>query len=130
MPDNRRELMTYRLITAKERLDSAKILLEAGKYKDSIGRSYYAIFTAVRAVLAKDEVDFSKHAGVISYFQREYIKKGIFDKKYSKYLQEAFQIRNNCDYDDFYIVVKDDAVEQLSRAEEYYNAVKKYLLGI
>ena len=124
------ELVMYRLKSAKERLDSAKILLEAGKYKDSIGRSYYAIFTAVRAVLAKDEVHFSKHAGVISYFQREYIKKGIFDKKYSKYLQEAFQIRNNCDYDDFYIVVKDDAVEQLSRAEEYYNAVKKYLLGI
>ena len=124
------ELVMYRLKSAKERLDSAKILLEAGKYKDSIGRSYYAIFTAVRAVLAKDEVDFSKHAGVISYFQREYIKKGIFDKKYSKYLPEAFQIRNDCDYDDFYSVVKDDAVEQLSRAEEYYNAVKKYLLGI
>ena len=124
------ELVMYRLKSAKERLDSAKILLEAGKYKDSIGRSYYAIFTAVRAVLAKDEVDFSKHAGVISYFQREYIKKGIFDKKYSKYLQEAFQIRNNCDYDDLFIVVIDDVVEQLSRAEEYYNAVKKYLLGI
>ena len=46
------ELVMYRLKSAKERLDSAKILLEAGKYKDSIGRSYYAIFTAVRAVLA------------------------------------------------------------------------------
>ena len=124
------DLVGYRLDSAKERLNSAKILLEAEQYKDSIGRSYYAIFTAVRAVLARDEVDFSKHAGVISYFQREYIKTGIFEKKFSKYLQEAFQIRNNCDYDDFYIVVKDDAVEQLSRAEEYYNAVKKYLLGI
>ena len=124
------EFVMYRLERAKERLDAAKILLAAGKYKDSIGRSYYAIFTAVREVLTKDGVDFSKHAGVISYFQREYIKTGIFDKKYSNYLQEAFQIRNNCDYDDFYIVVKDDAVEQLSRAEENYNAVKKYLLGI
>ena len=33
------ELVMYRLKSAKERLDSAKILLEAGKYKDSIGRS-------------------------------------------------------------------------------------------
>ena len=114
------DLVGYRLDSAKERLDSAKILLEAEQYKDSIGRSYYAIFTAVRAVLARDEVDFSKHAGVISYFQREYIKTGIFEKKFSKYLQEAFQIRNNCDYDDFYIVFKDDAVEQLARAEEFY----------
>ena len=42
-------------------------------------------------------VDFKKHAGVISYFQREYVKTKIFDVKYSKYLSQAFQIRNNTD---------------------------------
>ena len=77
------DLVQYRLSSAKERLESARLLLDAGQYKDSIGRSYYAIFTAVRAVLARDQVDFSKHAGVIAYFQREYIKSAIFDIKYS-----------------------------------------------
>lgn len=72
------DLVQYRLSSAKERLESARLLLDAGQYKDSIGRSYYAIFTAVRAVLARDQVDFSKHAGVIAYFQREYIKSAIF----------------------------------------------------
>ena len=122
------ELVKYRLESAKEQLDSAKILLDNEKYKDSIGRSYYAIFTAVRAVLARDSVDFAKHAGVISYFQREYIKTGIFDRKYSTYLQEAFQVRNNCDYDDFYVVAKSDAEEQYARAVEYYGIIKEYLL--
>lgn len=122
------ELVKYRLDSAKEKLDSAKILLDNEKYKDSIGRSYYAIFTAVRAVLARDSVDFAKHAGVISYFQREYIKTGVFEKKYSSYLQEAFQVRNNCDYDDFYIVSKVDADEQYFRAVEFYNAIEQYLL--
>lgn len=51
-------LIRYRLENAKEKLEAAKLLLEAGKYRDSIGRSYYAIFTAVRAVLAKDKMDF------------------------------------------------------------------------
>lgn len=122
------ELVKYRLESAKEKLDSAKILLDNEKYKDSIGRSYYAIFTAVRAVLARDSVDFAKHAGVISYFQREYIKTGIFDRKYSTYLQEAFQVRNNCDYDDFYVVAKSDAEEQYARAVEYYGIIKEYLV--
>lgn len=76
---------------AKERLHSSKILLEAGSYKDSIGRSYYAMFTAVRALLAVEGQDFSKHAGVIAYFQKEYVKTGKFDKKYSKYISQAFQ---------------------------------------
>lgn len=38
MPDNRKELMQYRLEMAKERLHSSEILLEDGSYKDSIGR--------------------------------------------------------------------------------------------
>lgn len=123
-------LLQYRLDTAKEKLESAKILLDAEKYRDSIGRSYYAIFTAVRAVLAYDKIDFSKHSGVISYFQKEYIKTGKFDIKYSRYLQSAFQIRNSCDYDDFFIVSKQDAEEQYNKAAEFYNEIQTYLLQI
>ena len=117
------ELSSYRLNMSEEKLRSARILLDAGQYKDSIGRSYYAIFSALRAVLAKDKVDFSKHAGVISYFQKEYLKTELFDKKYSKYISSAFQIRNNCDYDDFFIVSKEEAIEQY----ELYEAVKNFL---
>ena len=72
MLEQKKELMNYRLNMARERIHSAKILLEDGSYKDSIGRSYYAMFTAVRALLAVDGQDFSKHAGVIAYFQKEY----------------------------------------------------------
>ena len=123
-------LIKYRLDSAEEKLESAKLLLDAGKYRDSIGRSYYSIFTVVRAVLAHDKVDFSKHAGVIAYFQKEYIKTGKFDVKYSRYLQTAFQIRNSCDYDDFFIASKQDAEEQYSRAAEFYTEVNNYLSNL
>lgn len=127
MPDYKRELIEYRLSVAKEKMHSAKILLVEGAYKDSVGRSYYAMFSAVRAILAKDEIDFSKHAGVIAYFQKEYVKTGIFDKEYSKYLNSAFQIRNNCDYADFFIVSREDADEQYERADKFIKVVEKYL---
>ena len=125
MPDNRRELIKYRLESARERLNSAEVLLASKSYKDSIGRSYYAMFTAVRALLAKDGVDYSKHAGVISYFQREYIKTQKFEKKYSKYLSQAFQIRNNTDYADFFVVSFEDAHEQADRAKEFLTKISK-----
>lgn len=121
------DLVQYRLENAREKLESAKLLLDAGHYKDSVGRSYYAIFTAVRAILAKDGVDFSKHAGVIAYFQKEYVKTGIFDKQYSKYLQSAFQIRNNCDYDDFFIASRQDAEEQYENAVSMLQVIREYL---
>ena len=52
MPDYQKELIEYRLQTVEGKLHSAKILLEAGEYKDSNGHSYYAMFSAVRAILA------------------------------------------------------------------------------
>ena len=95
--------------------------------KDSIGRSYYAMFTAVRALLAVEGQDFSKHAGVIAYFQKEYVKTGKFDKKYSKYISQAFQIRNNTDYADFFLVSLQDAKEQYDRAEEFVKVIEEFL---
>jgi len=92
-----------------------------------VGRSYYAMFSAVRSLLANDEVDFSKHAGVIAYFQKEYVKTGKFNKEYSKYLNGAFQIRNNCDYADFFIVSKEDALEQYEHAEEFIKVIEEYM---
>ena len=119
--------MKYRLVMAKERLHSSKVLLDDGCYKDSIGRSYYAMFTSVRALLAMEGQDFSKHAGVIAYFQKEFIKTGKFDKKYSKYISQAFQIRNNTDYADFFIVSAQDAKEQYEKASEFLEVIVKYL---
>ena len=127
MLDNRKELMQYRLEMAKERLHASEILLKDGSYKDSIGRSYYAMFTSVRALLAMEGQDFSKHAGVIAYFQKEFVKTGKFDKKYSKYISQAFQIRNNTDYADFFIVSMQDAKEQYDKAKEFLEVIEKYI---
>ena len=127
MPDNRKELMKYRLEMAEERLHSSKVLLEAGSYKDSIGRSYYAMFTAIRALLAMEGQDFSKHVGVIAYFQKEFVKTGKVDRKYSKYISQAFQIRNNTDYADFFIVSAQDAKEQYEKGKEFLKVIVKYL---
>jgi uncharacterized protein (UPF0332 family) len=55
------------------------------------------------------------------------VKTKIFDVKYSKYLQATFQIRNVCDYDDFFIASKQDAEVQVACAKEFFDIVKEYL---
>ena len=64
------DLTVYRLKKTEETLNESRILLEARLFKGSVSRSYYSIFSSVRAFLAERGVDFSKHAGVISYFRR------------------------------------------------------------
>ena len=67
-------LCQYRLSKAESFLHDAEETLKLEMYENAANRSYYAIFHNIRALLALDGVDFSKHAGVISYFQLNYIK--------------------------------------------------------
>lgn len=129
MPDlSQQDLSKYRLNTAEEKLGAARVLLGEGYFKDAIGRSYYSIFSSMRAVLALDGVDFSKHSAVISYFQRNYVKQRIFDPEYSDIITSAFVIRNLSDYDDMFIASKKDAEKQIEAANKFLEAVKEYLL--
>ena len=119
-------LRDYRLLEAKEKLAASRVLLESSCYKDSINRSYYAIFNAMRSVLAMDEVDFKRHGQVIGYFNKNYIHTGKFDTKYIGVIGTAFQIRNSCDYDDFYIASRKDAEQQCNAAEAFVSAVEGF----
>lgn len=127
MEQIRIDLSKYRLETALQCIKSAKLLFNDGDYKGSANRSYYAIFHAIRSVLALDGVDFKKHSAVISYFRKNYIKTGIIDVKISKMISKAFDVRSNSDYDDFYIASKSEIETQIDNAEYIYNEIEKYL---
>lgn len=117
----------YRISRAKEDLDTAHLLFEAGKYRIANNRAYYAIFHAMRAVLVFDDFDSSKHSGIIAEFRRRYIKEGIFPARISKMIGEAFTIRNASDYDDMFIASKTDTEEQIANAEHVYKLLHRYI---
>lgn len=45
----------------------------------------------------------------------------------SDIIGEAFDIRNDSDYDDYYVISKSDIIEQIENAEKFYQVIKKYL---
>lgn len=63
-PEHKIALSIRRLELAEERLKTAKHNLEFGDYKAAANRLYYAIFSAMRAVLALDGFDSKKHFGI------------------------------------------------------------------
>lgn len=117
----------FNLKLAEERLRASKNLLDSGFIIDSVNRSYYAIFYSARALVAKDNLDFSKHSAVMSYFRKNYVKTGIFDIKFSDYIGDAFVLRSDGDYTYFFNVEKNDAEEQYNNAVEFYETVKNFL---
>lgn len=110
------DLAKYRIRKAKDLLTQADILYNNNKFDGSINRSYYAIFNAIKSILALLELDSSKHKGVLSYFDLYFVKTLIIDKQYSKIAHEAFDIRQDNDYEDFYEPTQDDAISQLNNA--------------
>lgn len=121
------ELSKYRLEQARRCIKSAKVLVEDGDYKGAANRSYYAIFHCMRSVLALEKIDFSKHSGVSAYFRKEYIKTEIFDVELSDIIAEAFDIRSNSDYDDYFIISKEEVKQQISNTEIFYGVIETYL---
>lgn len=127
LDEDRRALSKVRLEHAEECLSAAQSLLQAGLYKSAANRCYYAVFHAMRAVLALDAIDMRKHSAIIAEFRRRYIKTGIFDHEMSKIISNAFDARTDSDYDDFYVIVKTDVQHQFQEAQYFVSAVSLYL---
>lgn len=95
--------------------------------KSVANRSYYAVFHAMRAVLAFDEIDMKRHSGVISEFRRRYIKTEIFETRMSEIISVLFDVRTDSDYDDFFVISKADTAVQIENAEYFVSSVRAYL---
>lgn len=121
------DLIQYRLKSSKEKLNSARILLENKQFNDSLSRSYYAMFTAARALLATKRLDSSKHSGVISLFNQHFVKTGIVAKDLGQMLMKGKDLRENGDYKDFVEISMEEAQQQYSDAEEFIKQIEDAL---
>jgi uncharacterized protein (UPF0332 family) len=130
MPENITswDLASHRLDKSAKCLQAAERAVAADDFDEAANRSYYSIFHAMRAVLALDELDFKRHTGVINAFNKDYIKTEIFPVGFSKFIGNAFMVRNDSDYQDFYIVSKNKVTAQIENAREFLETVKKYTM--
>lgn len=127
MPPSEKDLSKYRLERAREDVKTAQINIENGLYKGAVNRSYYAIFHAIRAVNVLDGFDASKHSSVIAHFNQYHVHTGDFERGTYKIIKSAYTIREKCDYSDFFIVSKEDALEQYEKAVEFLKCVEEFL---
>ena len=125
--DQLKALSKVRLEHADECISAAKSLLESENYKSAANRAYYTVFHAMRAVLAFDKIDMKHHSDIIAEFRRLYIKTGIFDAELSKTISILSDSRNDSDYDDFYIVSKEEVTEQIKDAEYFLVKIKEFV---
>ncbi len=123
MTEDARNLSAYRLEKAHDLLEQAELLFHDQRYDGSINRSYYAIFNAIRAILAFVGLDSQTHKGVISLFDRYFVKPGTFEKDFSKIAHTAFDVRQVNDYEDFQVPTEEQARTQLDDARRFVQEI-------
>ncbi len=124
---NIKALIGYRLEQSDESLKAADILLQKKLIRPSVNRSYYAMFYAVLALLAVEKKETSKHSGVISLFDKEFVKSGVIARDFSRWLHHAFDLRQQSDYAAQLSVSSLEAGDLFQHAKDFVEELKGIL---
>jgi uncharacterized protein (UPF0332 family) len=127
--DEKKKLLAlHRLRQAEESLEEAQYLLAGGKSLRSVAnRVYYGMFYAVLALLIYEPYASSKHSGVLAYFNKRFVKGGLFSEEMGRALNKAFELRQRGDYREYFELSKEQVEPLLGRAAEFVAAIRTYL---
>lgn len=122
-----RSLLDYRMEQAREALQDAELLLNAGRYRATANRLYYACFYAAVAALLTKRLQYSKHSAVIAFFDKEFIGSGRLPKEYSKTLHRAFNERQQDDYMPFVELDADEIRQLVTDVQSLVQGIGQYI---
>jgi len=92
-----------------------------------INRTYYAMFYAVLALLVFEAFSSSKHSGVLAYFNKRYIRDGIFPVELGRSVNKAFELRQSGDYREYVELTYEQVELLIEEAKVFVKEVNAYL---
>jgi len=127
--DEKKKLLArHRLQQAKESLQEAQYLFAGEKsLRSVVNRIYYGMFYAVLALLIYEPYASSKHSGVLAYFNKHFVKGGLFSDAMGRSLNKAFELRQRGDYREYFELTKDQVEPLLDEAAQFVASVRTYL---
>ncbi|MBI5214305.1 MAG: HEPN domain-containing protein [Ignavibacteriae bacterium] len=130
MENHHKDLAKYRLEKASDNLRIARQHFQLGNYGDAIGKAYYAVLTAMRALLALHHKDSKRHEGVIILFNEFFIRTKIFPKEFNKIIKTLKVFREDADYGDFVEFSRQTAEVEINNAERFIKLSEKVFLQL
>jgi len=120
-------LALHRIKRAEATLQEAQDELSRKNYRLTVNRAYYSVFYAMRAFLAAENMDSSKHSGVTSLFNRQFIKTGIVPEVSFQAIQSLMDLRHEGDYQDFAEISLDEAAGSVEAAKAAMDSMRVVL---
>lgn len=124
-----KDLALHRIDVAREDLETVESNYSENHLRAANNRAYYAIYHAITAILAIESVAFKKHKDTIAYFNKSYVKTEVFSRELGRRISLAQEIRHASDYDEFYLVTKEETEAQIKSARELIELVEIFLIN-
>jgi uncharacterized protein (UPF0332 family) len=118
---------TALLEMADDSVGAAEVLLGVGYPDKAVSQAYYVMFYAAGALLLEKSIRVKRHSAVIAAFGREFARPGLLPCELHRWLQEAFEARNESDYEIHGEVLPKAAKTHIERAERFLKQVRNYL---
>jgi uncharacterized protein (UPF0332 family) len=124
---DRLDLIKYRLTEAKDTQADVELLISHKRLRAAINRIYYSMFYSLLALGSKYDIESSKHAQLIGWFNKNFVNEGLIDSKYGKIINKAFNRRTKGDYDlyiDFDLEIVKEMYEEMI---DFNRAIEKFI---
>ncbi len=115
------------LLNSTETLEEARALFSSGFTRGVVNRIYYACFYAVSALLETEGMASSKHSGVLSLFNKHWVRTGRMPKELGRFYIIAFDERQEGDYTALRVFDRDHIKAWLSDAEIFVDTIRTWI---
>ncbi len=119
------EEVRLHLERADDCIKDAEVLLDAHRLAAAAGRAYYAMFHAATALLLDKGVQRTSHSAIISAFGQFIVKKNLVEAKLHQFFREAFDLRQQSDYEPVIDITYPQVQETIKRAKEFVETCRK-----
>lgn len=107
--------------------NTAQVNLDAGDFRATVNRAYYAVFYAASAVLLTKGLERRRHSGVIGAFREHLVKPGLIEAQYSNIYGETLAIREDADYAVEIPIDSVMAETALDQGRRFVGRIREYL---
>jgi uncharacterized protein (UPF0332 family) len=128
--EDRNQLVKYNIEKSNQAIEDVKFLIENGKLYLAANRIYYGIFYILSALALKHRFSTKNHGQLIGWFNKNFVKTGKVDKKYSNILRQSFELRSEADYDVLTDFNKEEIEQNYGEMKEVISGVKKLLESV
>ncbi|MBC8485782.1 MAG: HEPN domain-containing protein [Bacteroidetes bacterium] len=125
--ENRKILINTRLDQAIETIQEALLLIENNMLRAAMNRIYYGMFYSLLALALKYKFKTSKHQQLIGWFNKNFIKNNLIDKKYSKIIRDAFELRTEGDYEVFIDFSREEILDKFESMKVFIAEIERFI---